>query len=483
MISRRKLLTGAGALAAAAALPGRPVWADGPVGESWAPYPSVATWGGPKKILEIFLYGGLSAWESFHVDLRDSLFKANLLSAFNSTALLTHCGSTQTGATVQTFGGMKWSVATSPLWSRPDLLARTRVVTMTHEFSAHPVAIPLALTGRPLGDARAASLGAAIKRRHPEQHTSYVLMPDSGRFFGGDDKAFSAWLSVGAHGSAARPVLVPMSSGVSEMADWASRTGVNAGADALTSYYADLYETNLDGSRSRGYGAYRAALDSLSGSPSLTSVFNSSLRGEGASLAHCSTNVVAPGTPLNTTAACLDMAAWLFNTKGTRYVGMVDVGIGKDTGAAYDGHGHTAGVTFGNLFLLLKELSRVTSTATPQANRISVDDTLIILNTEFGRTPDPDPQGIGGTGRDHYGRGYVVVLIGGPIQPTASGEPKLIGTMDWTAGPPAGRYTPANLACVALTAAGIDPHGTDNFAFQELPPGMPSSYEQPFFQA
>lgn len=477
MISRRKLLTGAGALAAAAALPGRSVWADGPVGEEWAPYPYVDTWGGPKKILEIFLYGGLSAWESFYVDLQDKLFSSTLLDAFNSTSLLPACGGTGDGTNLLQFPGMQWSVATSPLWNRGDLLARTRVVTMTHDLTAHPVAIPLALTGRPLGDGRAAGLGAAIKRRYPGQHTSYILMPDSGRFFSGDAASFTAWLSAGGHGSAARPVLVPMSAGASDLASWAERTSVSAGADALGAYYASLYEGNLAGSRSRGYDAYKAALDSLPGSPSLTGVFNSSLRGEGAAATHCSTNVYFSGTPRNTTAACLDMAAWLFNTKGTRYVGMVDVGVGTDTSAAYDGHHHTAGVTFGNLFLLLKELSRVTSPETPAAQRISIDDTLIILNTEFGRTPERQfPEG-----RDHYGRGYVVVLIGGPIQATDSGDPKLIGGFDWTAGPPAGRYTPANLACVALAAAGINPHATDNFAFHELPPGFP--YETPFFQA
>lgn len=479
MISRRRLLTGAGALAAAAALPGRSAWADGAVGESWAPYPNVSTWGGPKKILEIFLYGGLSAWESFYVDLdkQDILFQGELREALESTWLLQACGSAQNGTTLRTFGGMRWSVATSPLWTRPDLLARTRVVTMTHEFGAHPVAIPLALTGRRLGDGRAASLGAAIKRRYPDQHTSYVLMPDRLRFFRGDDVAFSAWLSVGGHGLAAQPILVPMSAGASDLARWAPRSGIHPGADALTTFYADLYEGGLAGSRSRGFAAYKAALGSLPESPGLTTVFDSSLRGEGTTADHCSTNPANAGPKPNTTRACLDMAAWLFNTKGTRYVGMVDVGIGTDTGAAYDGHGHSAGVTFGNLFLLLKELSRVTSPDTPAADRISIDDTLIILNTEFGRTPGAQ----GSTGRDHYGRGYVVVLIGGPIQPTASGEPKLIGSFDWTATFPAGTYTPANLACVALTAAGIDPHVTDNFAFHELPPGP--FYEQPFFEA
>ncbi|WP_437913829.1 DUF1501 domain-containing protein [Sorangium sp. So ce302] len=481
MITRRKLLTGAGALAAAAALPREPAWADGPSGEEWAPYPNVATWGGPKKILEIFLYGGLSPWETFHVEQRGEVYSGGLLDAFNETSI-SGCGGSGNGTNSQTKGGMLWSPATSPLWSRPDLLARTRVVTMTHEFTAHPVAIPYALTGRRFGDSRAASLGAAMKRRYPEQHTSYVLMPPSSRFFPGDASAFDAWLAVGMHGSATRPVIVPMSAAASDMAAWAARSNVVPGSDALNQVYAGLYEAGLDGSRSRGFDAYAAALDSLPGSPDLEPVFNSSLRTEGPTAVHCSTNSPSPGgppggSPLNTTKASLDMAAWLFNTKDTRYVGMVDVGLGTDTGAAYDGHGHTAGVTFGNLYNLLKELSRVTSLTTPASGRISIDDTLIILNTEFGRTIGPDLP----AGRNHYGRGYVVVLLGGPIQPTVSGEPRRIGSFDWMTGSPLGSYTAANLACVALTAAGIDPHVTDNFAVGELPPGPP--YEAPFFQA
>jgi hypothetical protein len=272
-----------------------------------------------------------------------------------------------------------------------------------------------------------------------------------------------------------------MSAAASDLAAWAERNNVNPGSDALNQVYAGLYEAGLDGSRSRGFNAYAAALDSLPGSPDLEPVFNSSLRTEGPTAVHCSTNSPSSGppggSPLNTTKSSLDMAAWLFNTKGARYVGMVDVGIGTDTAAAYDGHFHTAGVTFGNLYNLLKELSRVTSMTPPPSGRISIDDTLIILNTEFGRTIEPDQP----EGRNHYGRGYVVVLLGGPIQPTVSGEPKRIGSFDWMTGSPLGSYTAANLACVALTAAGIDPHVTDNFAVGELPPGPP--YEAPFFQA
>src|SRR4051812_14158580 len=84
MISRRNLLVGGGVLAASTAFVKNLVWADvdpPPAPLAWpeadytrATAPSVVmpdpAWGPPKKILEIFLVGGLSPFESFYVDRR-----------------------------------------------------------------------------------------------------------------------------------------------------------------------------------------------------------------------------------------------------------------------------------------------------------------------------------------------------------------------------------------------------------------------------
>lgn len=510
MISRRNVLIGTGLAAASAALVRKRVFADDPPPPalSWpeanfpdgdptfAPDPS---WGGPKKILEIFLVGGLSPFESFFVDRR--FMSGGLLTELNSTTIDASCDpSSPSGLRTTVYNDhtpmrMEWSVGTKPLWARADILGRTRVVAMTHGetiFNGHPTARPYALTGRRIGDPRAASLGAAMKRRYPGQHTSYILMPDRSRFFGPDLPGFDAWLATGGHGPGAQPVLVPMGADAAPaVATWASRSTVPGGAansDTLNGYYLGRYDRDLPhppdgpttGHRYRGFEAYRAAYASLHDSPQLTSVFGSPLRTPGATAMDCSNNVTdraTSGLP-NTTQSSLAMAAWLFKHRNSRYVGMFDVGIGTDVGSPYDGHSHSAGVTYGNLYRLLSMLSAFIAPpgTVPSDSQISLDDTMILLNTEFGRTPAPGLSPTG-DGRDHYGAGYVTLLMGGPIRPTASAQPRLVGDFAASRGtiaePLRGSFTPANLAWVALAAAGIWPEHPDNFAMHERP-GTPA---------
>lgn len=149
MISRRNLLLGTSIVAASAALTRKLVWADDPPPppRAWADAdltspdadPSLAPepgWGPPVKILEIFLVGGLSPFESFFVDRR--FMSGGLLRELETTAISASCDSTTpNGTTTQIFNDrtpmrMEWSVGTTPLWTRDDILARTRVVAMTH---------------------------------------------------------------------------------------------------------------------------------------------------------------------------------------------------------------------------------------------------------------------------------------------------------------------------------------------------------------
>ena len=513
MISRRNLLVGSGVVAAAAALTRRRAWADDPLPPSVAwpeadfsrsPNPTLVTpdpaWGGPTKILEIFLVGGLSPFESFFCMPRTNptYYGPAAQAAFAATALTAACDHTmaspRNGSSTRVLNAgaqrMEWSVGTAPLWDRLDILARTRVVAMTHgetTFAGHPTARPYALTGRRIGDPRAATLGAAMKRRYPGQHTSYVLTPASARFNSADFAAFDAWMATGNHGPAAQPVLVPMATDAPALATWAARSGVPGGAaasDTLAQYYASRYDRFLphppDGTagahRYRGFEAYRAALGSLHDSPQLTGVFGSSLRNAGPSTNACVAGT-SPASASDTTKASFDMAAWLFQHMQSRYVGMYDVGIEQDTQSPYDGHSGSAVTTYGNLFRFLSHLADFIAPdrASRTATQMVLDDVLIILNTEFGRTPNTH----GGTGRDHYGAGYVTLLIGGPVRPTPTMLPRLVGDFAPSRGtleePFRGLYTPANVAWGALVAAGIAPDHPDNFAVHEEPPDDPSS--------
>jgi hypothetical protein len=81
-----------------------------------------------------------------------------------------------------------------------------------------------------------------------------------------------------------------------------------------------------------------------------------------------------------------------------------------------------------------------------------LDDTLIVVMGEFGRTPKLNVDG----GRDHWPRVFSVVLAGGGVP---GGQ--VIGASDAVGEGPKDRpVTPADLAASIYTLLGIDPHHT-----------------------
>lgn len=83
------------------------------------------------------------------------------------------------------------------------------------------------------------------------------------------------------------------------------------------------------------------------------------------------------------------------------------------------------------------------------AARGLLDETLVILMGEFGRTPKLNPRG----GRDHWPRAFSVALAGGGVR---GGQ--VIGASDSRGETPADRpVTPADLAATIYTLLGIDP--------------------------
>jgi uncharacterized protein (DUF1501 family) len=85
------------------------------------------------------------------------------------------------------------------------------------------------------------------------------------------------------------------------------------------------------------------------------------------------------------------------------------------------------------------------------ADRRLLDETLVVVMGEFGRTPKLNTQG----GRDHWPRVFSVLLAGGGIR---GGQ--VIGASDATGESPKDRpVTPADLAATIFTLLGIDPQG------------------------
>jgi len=125
----------------------------------------------------------------------------------------------------------------------------------------------------------------------------------------------------------------------------------------------------------------------------------------------------------------------------------------------YDTHTENARDTATNFDNMLKSLlAIINAPGETDPRKLNLDDTLIILNTEFGRTPRAQ----GSTGRNHHPYGYVTAFIGGPTTKGVSGAIGPNGIADMYA-------SPAQNRIAALLALGIWPFSQEAFAVSDVP--------------
>jgi hypothetical protein len=139
---------------------------------------------------------------------------------------------------------------------------------------------------------------------------------------------------------------------------------------------------------------------------------------------------------------------------GARFV-MVDYGYDNDYGNLWDNH--NAPVQF---HPHISEMARrpyhlagidkaFASLISDLDDRGLLDSTLVVLMTEFGRTPKINPLG----GRDHWGPAGSIFFAGG-----GAGRGQVIGATDAQAAFPTTRpYSPADVAATIYRAIGIEP--------------------------
>jgi hypothetical protein len=152
-------------------------------------------------------------------------------------------------------------------------------------------------------------------------------------------------------------------------------------------------------------------------------------------------------------------------TEPAAYVCVSDNGlVGAIGGGGYDTHTRNALDTATNFDHLLGSLlAMINAPGETDARKLSLDDTLIILNTEFGRTPLA--QAAGSDGRNHHPAGYVTAFIGGPITAEQRGVYGAIGRD----GLATAFGTPAENRIAALLATGIYPFSQDGFNIANAP--------------
>jgi hypothetical protein len=442
-----------------------------------------------KRVLEVFLYGGLSPWESlYYVDqygraddptpkLRHTQFHA--FDAGGSFGMTPQQAMTRCGAGAEPLGtafakdalGVDVQIGpfASVLAARTDITARTRILATSHNLEPHEAAIPLALTGKAVGSPTMAGLGTHIQRFYtetpdPSRKAPYSYVFSTGGL-PGDNVA--AAFATGMHPGRARPLRIKIDE-VSRLTNLLDRPVVGGAAeraqyDALVAAYAHSYQQRLV-FPGRNAPARSAKLADLTQA------------GINVSNAEAVASVMAPEyfEPVDSTV-CTDgntnvplmsfkLAAHLLThpTQPAPYVCVVDTGlIEADGGGGYDTHNENSRDQARNLRNCFTQLtSIINAPGENDPNKVNLDDTLIILNTEFGRTPAAQDGSSGG--RNHHPYGYATAMIGGPVRDKA-----IIGAL----GPDGIATTfvkPSEARIAALLSLGIWPFSPEAFGVSDV---------------
>jgi hypothetical protein len=441
-----------------------------------------------KRVLEVFLYGGLSPWETLYfveeygrpddpAHPRTQFYALSGTGGDSIETAMTSCGfpdGEPLGVDFAMDGlgaNVKLGPFAFPLRARPDLTDRMRLLVQEHDLEPHEAAVPLALTGRRVGNPAQAGLGAHVQRfflEHPEgtRRSPYSWMFSTNTVPGDN---VLAGLSTGMHPGAARPLRIKVDA-AERFIDLLARPSAGtpderARYDQLLSVYVEQYRRRLrhkgvePALRSPRFAELTQAAASVGDAEAIASVVDPALLDVRPGAQCGDDNVIdIPGMSF-------DLAAHLLThpTEPARYVCVVDTGlISASGGGGYDTHTENSHDTARNFKHMLTQLLRVVNApGEDDPRKIDLDDTLIILNTEFGRTPWLQD---GGNGRNHHPWGYVTALLGGPIQPGQKGIVGAIGPD----GKASGGISPSENRVAALLALGVFPFSPEAFGVSDV---------------
>ena len=440
-----------------------------------------------KKVLEVFLYGGLSPWETLYMvedygrptdpDYPDQQYYSFLGGGSGSVeSALSACGFPGGEPHGQFFGtdALGADVMLGPfahrLRQRSDLTDRMRIIVQQHKLEPHEGAVPQALTGQPVGRPSAAGLGSHIQRYFGERAPAERAAPHSYIFavggIAGDN--VSAAAATGLHPGVARPLSINITN-VDGFADLLARDQVGdsrADYDALMDIYVAQHQERLrwpgraDLVRSAALTDMEQAIASVKNVDAIAGVMDAQLFEDLPGQA-CGAERSAdiPGMSLQAARHLLTHP-----TDPASYVCVSDIGLFEASGGGgYDTHSRNSQDTSRNFDNMLRSLSSIINApGEGDANKIDLDDTLVILNTEFGRTAVPQ----GSSGRNHHPYGYATAFLGGPITSAESGIFGAIGPNSIAA--PTQAATPAENRIGALLALGIWPFEQEAFAVSNV---------------
>lgn len=471
MMRRRQLLAGAGLGLAGAAFFGprraRAAWGEWPDAFAELALPPERR---ARRVLELYAYGGLCPWDTFYCMPEWGLAEQRYLYAFGEAALSARMGACGlAGALAQPFAAdaagqlVHLGPWAAPLWDRPDLLARMRVVVLRHDQFPHSTAVPLSLTGTRLGQPALAGTGAAVERHFRERDGG--LMPRAAVVHPGDLSRFDnvqSALAVGLHPGAARPLELPIAR-LSDLMDLLERPATapqQAAHDAVVAGYTRRLDARLRGPdgaplRAPEFGVFAAIDAARRDAAALVDLLPPDLLGlPGAEVcgemsASLPTLAARVATHLLTHKSAEDLDA-------ARYALWVDAGLRPTVDGGHDSHSkHLASAAVNYTHTLRVLADRINRPDEADPAKLDLGDTLIAITSEFGRTPHREDhrEGLG-----HWPAAYVAVLIGGPVT-----TPAVAGAIDPDSGVATRFATPAELRMALLLALGIYPFDLGGF--------------------
>lgn len=413
------------------------------------------TWPGARpryKILEILQLGGVSHRETTWVENPDA---PPVWRALGSVAWSTIALSGQMPTPFDLFpmnGSVSLGPSCKPL-TNTLIRDRIRTVAVAHHLDPHDPARAYVLGGRTFGRSQYFGLGAAIQRRHGGGPLPAAYVLDTG-----SPLVASYAASTGMHLAQNRPVVLPITDTDVGFLQRLDRSA-EAGADELLAWYDCEYDADLtfagttQRARSAGYQAYAAARDAMDRWADLRGFL------QAAPPLFVGVQQAQFSPILNRTRTAIHLACWLLSQPSVHYVCVVDNGVPRN-GVNVDSHatatlGEHATLHATNVWSTCRALEEEVV-----ANQSLLADTMVLLHSEFGRA------NFGGTGTEHWTRGYPMMLIGGPVPARGvrggisfTGTPQGVATPAWTSS-----HNPTDVRCAVALAAGLDPFHADLYA-------------------
>lgn len=435
-----------------------------------------------KNVLEVFLYGGLCPWETFYVVDNESFGKSSneqwwtFQNGNNSVyAVYEDCAGPGAGPILQDFATddngvpVKLGPFTEPLRQRPDIMERLRAHVISHTLEPHEAAIPLGMSGYRLGSPKLAGVGAAVQhyyQAHALENTgepySYVLYAP-GDFPTDNLRAAS---SVGTHPGSARPLGLRIANG-STFINALKRLELGDKKelfDEMLGFYSTQYQNRLSwlsGSspvRSRTYADYMFAIETMRKTSKLEEILEPGyFQGIGGEECGQSAGTNYPNMELQ-------LAAHILTRPGSlaKHITVVDGGLISASGGGgydtHDAHVRDSGRNLNNLWNQL--IAIINAPGENDPSKLNLDETLIVINTEFGRTPWAQ----NGDGRNHHPYAYCTVMFGGPVGPAEKGIVGAIGPTGYADI----ALSPAETRAASLSALGIYPFAPECYAVSDV---------------